>query len=277
MAETVDSSIPWHPAFVQAIALELEPWEDSLTIIPESTLTSEPLRIDVVIIKKDPKLVIDKNIARIFRGVNILEYKSPDDYFSVSDFYKVLSYAFLYAALNNVLPEDLTLSIVEARHPRELFRHIRERGGSITETAPGIYAIGGYPLAIQVIESGKLSFGENLWLRGLTKDLNPAVAGSILKESRRRGREAKLEAYLYALVTANLKAVQEVVAMSDEVLAFDQWVEEMGWAAKWEKSGWQKAEAQYQPVLAAKDRAIGEKDRENQELRRRLREAGIDP
>ena len=25
--------------------------------------------------------------------------------------------------------------------------------------------------------------------------------------------------------------------MTDEILAFDQWVEEMGWAAKWEARG----------------------------------------
>jgi hypothetical protein len=137
MAETAPDSIPWHPAFVQAMTLELEPWQDSLAIIPEYPLASEPLRIDLMIIKKAPDLVIDKNIARIFLGVNILEYKSPDDYFSVFDFYKVLSYAFLYASLHRVLPEDLTLSIIETRHPRELLKHIGERGGGIAETGAG--------------------------------------------------------------------------------------------------------------------------------------------
>ncbi|MDR1636953.1 MAG: hypothetical protein LBR93_06415 [Treponema sp.] len=52
------------------------------------------------IVKKAPELVIEKNIARIFKRINVLEYKSPEDYFSVYDFYKVLSYAYLYAALN---------------------------------------------------------------------------------------------------------------------------------------------------------------------------------
>jgi hypothetical protein len=100
----------------------------------------------VVIVKKAPDLVIEKNIARIFRGINLLEYKSPDDYFSVHDFYKVLSYAFLYAALNKTSIDDLTLSIVETRHPRELFKYVEETGhGAIAETAPGIYRITGYP------------------------------------------------------------------------------------------------------------------------------------
>jgi transposase len=74
MAEPAASSIPWHPAFVQAIKLELEPYWDALEFIPEYPLTAEPLEIDVVIIKKAPDLVIEKNIARIFRKINILEY-----------------------------------------------------------------------------------------------------------------------------------------------------------------------------------------------------------
>ncbi|MDR3122710.1 MAG: hypothetical protein LBU16_02900 [Treponema sp.] len=245
MAETADSSIPWHPAFVQAIKLELEPYGDALEFITEYRLTSEPLEIDLVIVKKAPGLVIEKNIARIFKQVNLLEYKSPDDYFSLYDFYKALSYVFLYAALNKTSLEDLTLSVIETRHPRELFKYMEEKAAGISETAPGIYRIAGYPLETQVIESRKLPFEENLWLKGLTKDLNPAMAGSILEASHKKGSRAELGAYVYALVTANLKTIQEVLAMADEVLAFDKWVEEMGWAAKWEaqgeKTGWEKA------------------------------------
>jgi hypothetical protein len=243
MAETV-SSIPWHPAFVQAIKLELEPYRDALEFIPEYQLTTEPLEIDVVIVKKAPDLVIEKNIARIFRRINVLEYKSPDDYFSVHDFHKVLSYAFLYAALNKTPIEDLTLSIIETRHPRELFKYVEGAGhGGITETAPGICQITGYPLAIQVIESKKLPVEENLWLKGLTKDLNTKAARNILEESRKKGTGAELEAYLYALINANRKVIQEVLTMADKGLPFDRLIEEMGLAAKWRAEGEARGEA----------------------------------
>jgi hypothetical protein len=238
MAEPAVASIPWHPAFVQAIKFELEPYWDALEFIAEYPLTAEPLEIDVVIIKKAPNLVIKKNIARIFRRINLLEYKSPDDYFSIYDFYKVLSYAFLYAALNKTPIEDLTLSIIEARHPRKLFKYLEEeRPGGITEPATGIYQIAGYPLPIQVIESKKLPFEENLWLKGLTKDLNAKSARSILEESRKRGKEAEVMAYLYALINANQKAIQEVLAMAKDELPFDRLIEEMGLAAKWRAEG----------------------------------------
>jgi hypothetical protein len=233
-------TIPWHPAFVQAIKLELEAYRDALEFIAEYRLTSEPLEIDVVIVKKDPDLVIEKNIARIFRQVNILEYKSPEDYFSVHDFYKVLSYAFLYAALHKIAVEDMTISIIETRYPRDLFAYLRNTyHDGILEESPGIYRIAGYPLAIQVIESKKLPAGENLWLKGLAKDLNATEAGLILEESRKRGKkaEAELAAYLYALINANIQTMREVLNMAKEKLPFDRWVEETGLAAKWEAQG----------------------------------------
>ena len=39
-----------------------------------------------------------KNIGRIFRKYNIVEYKSPTDYLGIDDFYKVYGYACFYKA-----------------------------------------------------------------------------------------------------------------------------------------------------------------------------------
>jgi hypothetical protein len=159
--------------------MELEQYQDQLEFQPEYPLTSEPLEIDVVILKKAPKAVIDKNIARIFKRINLLEYKSPEDYFSVKDFYKVSGYAFLYAALNHTPIEEMTVSIIETRHPRELLKYLREHHCSVTETSSGVYVVSGYPMAIQVIERRKLSLKENLWLKGLSKRLKAADAATI--------------------------------------------------------------------------------------------------
>ena len=41
--------IAWHPAFVQAIQQELEDYLDVLTFESEHQLTTEPLKIDVLI------------------------------------------------------------------------------------------------------------------------------------------------------------------------------------------------------------------------------------
>jgi hypothetical protein len=66
--------ITWHTAFYDAIRLELIDYLDILEFKIEHQLSREPLRIDLVIIKKKRDVVIDKKIAAVFRGQNILEY-----------------------------------------------------------------------------------------------------------------------------------------------------------------------------------------------------------
>ncbi|MCL2214584.1 MAG: hypothetical protein FWC06_05170, partial [Treponema sp.] len=87
--EKPSGKLNWHPAFLQAIQHELYDYLDSLEFKYEYQLTTEPLRIDLLIIKKPKDLAIEKNIGKIFRSDNILEYKSPDDYLSIKDFLKV--------------------------------------------------------------------------------------------------------------------------------------------------------------------------------------------
>ena len=90
----------WHPAFFEAIQMELEEYSDVLEFQAEHPLTSEPLRIDVLIVKKVPGAVIRKNIAEIFRDTNLIEYKSPTDYVSIGDFHRVVGYAHQYTPLS---------------------------------------------------------------------------------------------------------------------------------------------------------------------------------
>ena len=64
--------LKWHPTFLQAIQLELFEYREFLDFEYEYQLISEPLRIDLLIIKKPKQLTIDKNIARIFRKIHVL-------------------------------------------------------------------------------------------------------------------------------------------------------------------------------------------------------------
>ena len=209
---------PWHPAFIDAIRMELFDYKDSLEFKYEHPLNTEPLRIDLLIIKKPKDLIIDKNIARIFRADNILEYKSPGDYLSINDYLKVYAYANLYTAITpGVDFADITLTFVEYRHPRLLLQYLTEtRGYTAEETSPGIYLVTGDYLPIQIIESGKLSEQENLWLKSLTKDLPTVNAGSILDKVRKLGDKAQLGAYLYVLMRANPEVFLEAKNMTDD-------------------------------------------------------------
>jgi len=81
--------LQWHPAFLQAMQAELFDYREYLEFKHEHQLTAAPLQIDLLIIKKPKDVAIDKNIARIFRSDNVVEYKSPDDNLSVKGFWKV--------------------------------------------------------------------------------------------------------------------------------------------------------------------------------------------
>ena len=93
-------NIQWHPAFIAAIELEFKEYNQYLEYKNEHELTQKPLKIDLVVIKKLRDIVIEKRIGRILKKYNIFEYKSPTDYLSIEDYYKVKSYAYLYKVLS---------------------------------------------------------------------------------------------------------------------------------------------------------------------------------
>jgi len=206
--------LQWHPAFLQAIQAELFDYRDFLEFRYEYQLTSEPLRIDLLIIKKMKDVPINKNIARIFRTDNVVEYKSPEDYLSVKGFWKVYAYANFYAAITpGVDLSDITLTFVGSRHPRKLLRYLTGvRGYTVREVSRGIYHVSGDYIPIQIIESKKLSRDENLWLKSLRDDLKIDDAKAILQE--RQKKETSLDAYMDILLRGNPETFLEVQNMA---------------------------------------------------------------
>ena len=89
--------------------------------------------MDVLIIKKVRDIAIQNRIGRMFRTYIIIEYKSPDDYLSINDFYKVYGYACIYQSdtdrVNEVDPKELTITFVCSHYPQRLLRHLKDTGG----------------------------------------------------------------------------------------------------------------------------------------------------
>jgi hypothetical protein len=235
--------IHWHPAFVEALQKELEAYQDFLEFYPEFQLTTEPLRIDCVVVKKKKGVQIKKNIAAIFRTWNLLEYKSPDDYISVEDFYKVYGYACLYASLEKVPITDMTVTFIESRYPEKLIGHLKNvRKYTVEETGHGIYNVSGDILPIQIIDSRHLHEEENLWLKNLSSRLGVPELSRMYIEISRIDKAAKIAAYLDAVMRANAGTLKEVIKMSDATVTLEQVFEEVGWIAKWKAKG--KAEGE---------------------------------
>jgi hypothetical protein len=235
-------NIHWHPAFFAAIQLELDQYRGILEFQSEFQLNDEPLRIDVII-KKVKDVVLEKNIARIFKTHNLLEYKSPEDTLSIYDFYKVMGYAYNYMSdpKRKAPITSLTITLVASKYPRELIKCLKEvHKYQLTEAGSGLYHVAGEIIPIQIIVSPQLTETDNLWIKGLNHGLNIRSADTIFKESRLKGNEPLIRAYLYAVLQANPQTAKEVVKMSDGTMTLDDVLEEMGWPARWEKKGEEK-------------------------------------
>jgi hypothetical protein len=245
--------LKWHPAFLQAMQQELSDYGDSLEFKYEHQLTSEPLRIDLLIIKKLKNMAIDKNIARMFKADNIVEYKSPDDYLSIKDFLKVYAYANLYAAITpKVDLSGVTLTFIENRYPCKLLRYLSKvRSYKIEETSQGIYHVSGDYVPIQVIESKKLPANENLWLKSLTNDLESQDRDAILEESWKCRHRERIGAYLDIIYRANPKTFLEVYKM--RAATFEEVFTEAGIIPEWMERGRSEGRAEGKEAAKLED------------------------
>ena len=172
MAEEV-TSIKWHPGFCSAMELEFLQYKDLLDFNREFPLSKEPLRIDLLMIKKIKDVVLDIDIGRLFKTYNIIEYKSPKDGLTIDDYIKTVGYAYLYkglgATVDAVPLSKLTATIVRDTEPTELFKKIQSEGGSIEEKYPGVYYINGVvSIPTQFILTSSLSKDFHVCLRVLS-------------------------------------------------------------------------------------------------------------
>lgn len=214
-------ALQWHPAFYAGIQIELESEADLLLFENEHQLGTKPKEIDVLIVKKEKEVPIRKNIGRIFRTHNIVEYKSPTDYLSVDDFYKVYGYTCFYKAdtakADSIGIQDITITFVCHRYPRRLLRHLKEeRGYEIRNEEDGIYYIIGDKIPIQLILTQKLSEDENLWLKSLTDELKETETAKRLLEQYEKHKENGLyQSVMNLIVHANKEKFQEAKSMCE--------------------------------------------------------------
>ena len=91
-----DGRVQWHPAFGAVLRIELGDELEKVQIEEEHLLGSKPMQVDFLVVKVDKKQKIHKNIGKLFRKYNIIEYKSPEESLSINDFYKAYGYACFY-------------------------------------------------------------------------------------------------------------------------------------------------------------------------------------
>ena len=243
---------PYHPAAFSAIGFYLLEYQKSgeVTLEEEHSLSKEPPRIDIIIIKKNPATKIDRCWARIFRGHNILEYKSPVDAPpSIHVFNKVaFGYTGLYASQKKVCLTDMSVTIVCFKKPEKLletlekdldYRVLREEGGIYyihnNGTAPE------KSLAVQIVVSSELPDSE-FFLKTLKRGIDRAAARKIA-ELGRSCREHLLP-WLLTVYKENMDILTKEGGMMDTHAILKELADETGFMdderLEARQTGWQE-------------------------------------
>lgn len=211
---TKDDKIQWHPAFDAALQIELGDEAKYLKFESEHMLTKKPMQIDVLV-KNDKHVKIQKNIGRIFRQYNIIEYKSPKDDLNIDDFYKTYAYACIYKsdteAVDRIQATELTISFVCYHYPRAMLNKLeRDRCIAVEGVDDGIYYLLGDAIPIQLIVVPALSKENNYWLNNLRNDLKSGGEIRRFIELYEKNKNSKLyQALADTIMRANWKEVKE--------------------------------------------------------------------
>ena len=206
--------LQWHPAFFAGMKVELQ-WESrQLLFENEHQLGTKPKEIDVLIIKKDPDIPIRKNIGKIFRTHNIVEFKGPDDYLCIDDYYKVYAYACFYKSdtrtVDEIKIEDITISFVCRKYPKSFVRHLQKQGLRIEKKEDGIYYIKGDRFDMQLIVTSELTKQKNFWLKNLTNDIKDReTIREIIAEYRKHEQDKLYRSLMDIIVRANREMFKE--------------------------------------------------------------------
>jgi len=204
----------WHEPFYAAFRKELEEYKNVLKFLEEPKINTDSLFADLIVIKKKENAKIKKSIARAFKKYNIVEYKSPKSGLSVRVFNKALAYTTLYAANENIKLDDITLTLIGNKHPRELLQYLK-KDFEVKETESGIYVLEFGNILVQIIETKALNKKENRLLYALGNKLSAQELDETLKQGL---TDDKLIGYIKLILKENAKPYKELNMMSDEQL-----------------------------------------------------------
>ena len=208
----------WHPGFLGAMEIEFRSYRKNLDFDDEHTLSKEPIKMDLLVIKKDRSIVITNQIGDIFREHNILEYKSPDDGITIDDYYKTMAYAYLYKGLgksvDEIPGEELTVTMARDVHPDALFDRIKRSGGTVEQKYPGVYYVSGiFNTPSQILVTSELDPELHASLRILTKRAKEADVENFLRMAQgftEPGDRQNADAVLQLSVSANRSVYEEI-------------------------------------------------------------------
>jgi hypothetical protein len=124
MTENPNEKIQWHPAFYAAAELEFRENRGDLEFQRVYNLSKEPIRMDLLIVKKIKGAKIKNEIGHIFKEHNVIEYKSPSDGLTIDDFFKTTGYACLYQGFGKTVDAILQASMSANKDVYDIVREV---------------------------------------------------------------------------------------------------------------------------------------------------------
>lgn len=207
----------WHSAFCGATEWDLKKNKKDLKYEREHVLTKEPLRMDMLVIKKRPKARIQSEIGKIFKIHNVVEFKGSGDVLNIDVYHKIIAYACLYKSMGEHVDEipanEVTITIIREAYPRELIKILKESDIIIEEKYPGIfYLTGKVMFPTQIIVTGRLG-DKHSALKILSKKAKENDVRQFIQEARfatEPGDKENIDAVLQVSVSANKQLFREV-------------------------------------------------------------------
>jgi type I site-specific restriction-modification system R (restriction) subunit len=241
---------PYHDAAFGVVSCLLHKYRQNndIELLDEHRLSKEPLRIDIVVIKKNRDVELEPIWAKIFREHNLVEYKSPADKApTLAVFDKLTGYARIYAAQENVKISDMTVTLICARTPQKLFKTLKKDFDyKILQKYDGIYYImekgvdAEKRLAIQVMVQES-----ELLLQAMDKKpLDEATADKVAESLTAMDEDCldNLGYWLKALSPENLKNIFERMGedMTKREKIIMEFIESYGLSDRLQREGIQK-------------------------------------
>ena len=129
-----DDRIQWHQGFQGGLEFRLRKYKTILEYHHEHPLSKKPIVVDTLVIEKKEGIVINEDIASIFLGHNIVEYKNPRDALSIDEYYNLLAYMCRYKATagttNAIKADHVTGTLIKDGKPAKAFKEIGMRANS---------------------------------------------------------------------------------------------------------------------------------------------------
>gem|GEM_PF-247319 len=209
----------WHPVFVTALKEALsDAGPGEIEIQAEVALSSKPLDVDVIVVKKKETARLRHPVANIFRQYNLFEYKSPQDYLEPNDYDKGMALTLLYKVIEHPgmeLLNRLTLTFVSSRYPRDMLKMLESRGLTVLKDVPvsGFYRVEGERIPVQIMVLKHLPGPEQAYMFSVFlsgKEKLKQNAGSML-----------LRKHLEEPGNANIKEIIEFMLKNNLILYND--------------------------------------------------------